>query len=276
MFKENIMKKRYAVLALILASIGSLAPLGAAEPKVGIVNFENVFTETKLGKQEQASFETMRKQFTTLLEDTDKQLRDLDSKRKDQDYLDGLAPEAIQELTMKFDQLSEEMNRYNQQYYQFLQQGQHRMAQTVFGGLSQAAEKIAASKGYTMILNKQACFYSSPTLDVTPDMIKEMDKNFEEEAKKQAAAPASIPASEIVQAPVETKAEEAKKPAATASAPAEVKVEAKKEDAGKQTTAAPKEEAKKPAVATSKEEAKKPAAAPKAEEKKNGTESKKS
>lgn len=269
------MKKRYTVLALILASIGSLAPLGAAEPKVGIVNFENVFTETKLGKQEQASFETMRKQFTTLLEDTDKQLRDLDSKRKDQDYLDGLAPEAIQELTMKFDQLSEEMNRYNQQYYQFLQQGQHRMAQTVFGGLSQAAEKIAASKGYTMILNKQACFYSSPTLDVTPDMIKEMDKNFEEEAKKQAAAPASTPvaASATAQAPAEVKSEtkeEAKKPAATAS------VETKQEEASKQTATAPKEEAKKPAVATSKEEAKKPAAAQKAEEKKNGTESKKS
>lgn len=261
------MKKRYTVIALILASLGSLAPLGAAEQKVGIVNFENVFTETKLGKQEQASFETMRKQFTTLLEDTDKQLRDLDNKRKDQDYLDGLAPEAVQELTMKFDQLSEEMNRYNQQYYQFLQQGQHRMAQTVFGGLSQAAEKVAASKGYTMILNKQACFYSAPTLDVTTDMIKEMDKNYDEEAKKQAAASAPAPAAAIAQAPAETTAEEAKKPAATASAPAE----AKKEET-KQTTAASKEEAKKPAVATSKEEAKKPAAAPKAEEKKNGTE----
>jgi len=261
MFKENIMQKRYTVITLILASLGSFGPLRAAEQKVGIVNFENVFTETKLGKQEQASFETMRKQFTTLLEDTEKQLREINDKLQDKDYLDGLSPEAEQEMKTQFAQRSEEMNRYNQQYYQFLQQGQHRMAQTVFGGLSQAAEKIAASKGYTMILNKQACFYSAPTLDVTNDMIKEMDKSFEDDAKKQAAAPAATPATATALAEVkeETK-EEAKKTAATASAP----VEAKKEEAAK--PAAPV------ATAPAKEEAKKPAAAPKAEEKKNGTE----
>jgi outer membrane protein len=222
------MKKRYLVTAFILAGL----QLCAAEQKVGIVNMENVFMETKLGKQEQASFETMRKQFATLLEDTEKQLRDLNEKLSDKDTLDGLSPEAEAEMKNKFAQLSEEMNRYQQQYGQFLQQGQQRLVQSIFGGITQASEKLAAAKGYTMILNKQACFYSAPTLDVTTDMIKEMDKNFEEEAKKQAAA-----------------------------AP---QVEVKKEEA-KTTAAAPKEEAKKADVETKKEEAK--PAAPKAEEK---------
>ncbi len=185
------MKKRYLVTAFILAGL----QLCAAEQKVGIVNMENVFMETKLGKQEQASFETMRKQFATLLEDTEKQLRDLHEKLSDKDTLDGLSPEAEAEMKNKFAQLSEEMNRYQQQYSQFLQQGQQRLVQSIFGGITQASEKLAAAKGYTMILNKQACFYSAPTLDVTTDMIKEMDKNFEEEAKKQAAAaPAATPA----------------------------------------------------------------------------------
>lgn len=245
------MKKRYFVTALVLASLQLFAPLGAAEPKVGIVNFENIFTETKLGKQEQASFETMRKQFASLLEDTNKQLSDLNDKRNDKDYLDGLSPEAVQELAVKCDQLSEEMGRYNQQYYQFLQQGQHKMAQAVFGGLSQAAEKMAAAKGYTMILNKQACFYSAPTLDITNDMIKEMDKSFEDETKAQAAA---APA-----APAEIKVDAAKKEEAKTAAASPAPVEAKKEEAKQATPAAAKEEAKKPA-------------APKAEEKKNGTE----
>lgn len=242
------MKKRYFVTALVLASLQLFAPLGAAESKVGVVNFENIFTETKLGKQEQASFETMRKQFASLLEDTNKQLSDLNDKRNDKDYLDGLSPEAVQELTVKCDQLGEEMNRYNQQYYQFMQQGQNKMIQTVFGGLNQAAEKLAAAKGYTMILNKQACFYSAPTLEITNEMIKEMDKNFDEEAKKQAAAAPAAP---------ETKVEAAKEEGKTAAA-SQAPVEAKKEE-GKQATAAAKEEAKKSA------------AAPKAEEKKNGT-----
>ncbi len=232
------MKKRYLVTAFILAGL----QLCAAEQKVGVVNIENIFMETKLGKQEQASFETMRKQFATLLEDTEKQLRDLNEKLNDKDTLDGLSPEAEAEMKNKFAQLSEEMNRYYQQYNAFMQQGNQRIMQTVFGGISQASEKLAAAKGYTMILNKQACFYSAPTLDVTSDMVKEMDKNFEEEAKKQAAAaPAPTPVSAPVAAPqVEDKKEEPKKE--TVAAPT---VEAKKEEA---KPAAPKQEEKKSAA----------------------------
>ncbi len=239
MFKEKItMKKRYLVTAFILAGL----QLSAAEQKVGIVNIENIITETKLAKQEQASFETMRKQFSSLLEDTDKQLRDINDKLQDKDYLDGLSPEAEQEMKTKFAQLSEEMQRYNQQYYGFMQQGQQKMAQVVFGALGQAAEKIAAAKGYTMILNKQACFYSAPTLDVTTDMIKEMDKNYEDEAKKQPTAGAAAPA------------------ATQAASKTEVPAEAKKQTAA---PAASIEEAKKPAVATNVEEKKSAAEAPK-------------
>lgn len=188
--------------------------------------------ETKLGKQEQASFETMRKQFASLLEDTEKQLRDLNEKLSDKDTLDGLSPEAEAEMKNKFAQLSEEMNRYQQQYYQFMQQGQHKIMQAVFGGITQASEKIAATKGYSMILNKQACFYSAPTLDVTADMIKEMDKNFEDEAKKQTAA---VPAPAAAAPQVEVKKEEAK------------------EEASKQTAIAPKAEEKKSAATDAKQ-----------------------
>ena len=186
------MKKRYLLTAFMVAAL----QLSAVEQKIGIVDIENVFTETKLAKQEQASFETMRQQFATLLQDTEKQLRDLNDKLQDKDYLDGLSPEAEQEMKGKFAQLNDEMNRYNQQYYQFVQQGQQKMAQAVFGGIANAAEKLAAAKGYTMILNKQACFFSSPTLNITPDMIKEMDVNHEAELKKQAAA-APAPKEEV-------------------------------------------------------------------------------
>ncbi|HEX2579588.1 MAG TPA: OmpH family outer membrane protein [Rhabdochlamydiaceae bacterium] len=232
------MKKRYLVTAFILAGL----QLCAAEQKVGIVNMENVFMETKLGKQEQTSFETMRKQFATLIEDTEKQLRDLNEKLSDKDTLDGLSPEAEAEMKNKFAQLSEEMNRYQQQYYQFIQQGQSKMIQAIHGGITHASEKLAAAKGYSMILNKQACFYSAPTLDVTNDMIKEMDKNFEDDAKKQAAAaPATAP---VATAPVEAKKEEAKQTAAAPKEEQKTVVEAKKAET---KSAAPKAEEKKSA-----------------------------
>ena len=41
-----------------------------------------------------------------------------------------------------------------------------------------------------MVVNKEACFFYNPSLDVTNFVIAEMDKNFEVESKKQKATPA--------------------------------------------------------------------------------------
>lgn len=178
------MKKLLSLAALTCASL----QLCAAEQKVGIVNFHSCIIDSKLGKQEQNAFETMRKQFVSLVEDTEKQLREISDKLQDKDYLDGLSKEAEEQMKTKSAQLNEELNRYQQQYYQFMHQGQNKIMQTVVGGISHAADQIAATKGYSVILNKEACFFYSPNLDITSEVVKEMDKHFEVEEKKQAAA----------------------------------------------------------------------------------------
>src|SRR3569832_1879023 len=154
------MKKLFILAAVSLASL----QLCAAEQQVGIVNFGSCIQESKLGKQEQNALESMRKQFVTLIEDTDKQLREMLDKLQDKDYLDGLSKEAEEQMKKKLGQLSEEMNRYQQQYYQFMQQSQHKNIQTVVGGINNAAEQIASAKGYNIILNKEMCFFYNPTL----------------------------------------------------------------------------------------------------------------
>lgn len=176
------MKKTIILAALAFAS------LGAAEQKVGIVNFSSCFADTKLGKQEQNTFETMRKQFISLAEDTEKQMREISEKLQDKDHLDGLSKEAEEALKTKFAQLNQELGQYQQQYHMFVNQGQGKVFQTIVSGINHAAEQLAAAKGYHMILNKEACFFSSPALDITAEVVKEMDKNFDEEAKKQAQA----------------------------------------------------------------------------------------
>ncbi len=178
------MKKLFTLAAVSLASL----QLCAAEQKVGIVNFGSCIQESKLGKQEQNALETMRKQFVTLIEDTDKQLREMSDKLQDKDYLDGLSKEAEEQMKNKMGQLSEEMNRYQQQYYQFMQQSQHKIIQTVVGGINNAAEQIATAKGYNLIINKEMCFFYNPTLDITNEVVQAMDKHYEAEEKKQAAA----------------------------------------------------------------------------------------
>ncbi len=180
------MKKLFTLAALTCASL----QLCAAEQKVGIVNFNSCIVESKLGKQEQNALETMRKQLMSLIEDKDKEIRETSDKLQDRDYLDGISKEAEEQMKNKQVQLNEDMNRYQQQYYQFMHQGQNKIMQTVFSGINQAAEQIAATKGYNIVLNKEACFFYSPSMDITNEVVKAMDQNFDTEEKKQAAAAA--------------------------------------------------------------------------------------
>lgn len=185
--------KRYIPLFLLATSLATSA-FAADAPSIGVVNFSNCVTDSKLGKQEQSSFDALKKQMSTLLEDTEKQLNDIAAKFNDPEYLDGLSPEAEEELKNKFRVLSDEMNRYQNQYYQVLNQANMRIIQTISNGINTASEKVAKDKKLTVVVNKDACFYFSPGLDVTNQVVSEMDKTFESESKKQAAAAPAVPA----------------------------------------------------------------------------------
>jgi len=174
------MKNLFAIALLVAGSLMASESSG----KIGIVNFGTCVTDSKYGKQEQTSFESMKKQMTSLIEDSEKQLRGISEKFQDKDYLDGLSPEAEEEFKVKFRNLSEELNRYQQQYYQGLNQANYKLIQVMGKNINVAAEKVATQKGINMVLNQEVCFYCLPTLDVTSDVIKEMDKNFDVEAKK--------------------------------------------------------------------------------------------
>lgn len=172
--------------------------------QVGIVNFASCMSESKLGKKEQASFESLKKQMVSLLEDTEKQLTELSAKFNDAEYMDGLSPEAEEELKNKFETLSKEMNRYQNQYYQVMNQANMKILQAMSSNIQAASEKVAKDKRLSMIVNKEACFFYTPQLDVTNLVIAELDKNFELESKKQAAV-------ENTSAAVEEKTHEPKK-----------------------------------------------------------------
>ena len=64
-----------------------------------------------------------------------------------------------------------------------------------------------------MIVNKEACFFYAPNLDVTDLIIAEMDKRFEEEKKKLSlnAQPVEVANKEATKDAVITPAKEEKK-----------------------------------------------------------------
>lgn len=184
---------RTKLFALLVVTSLAGIKAHAGNDSIGVVNFTTCVTDSKLGKQEQASFESLKKQMSTLLEDTEKKLSEISAKFNDHEFMDGLSPEGEAELKAKFQSLNEEMNRYQNQYYQVLQQANMHIIQNVSNNIKHAAEKVAKDKKLSVVLTNDACFYYST--EVTPQVIAEMDKEFDIQAKANPPAPTPTPAS---------------------------------------------------------------------------------
>lgn len=176
------MRKFFLSAASALAlSGGSLA--AAEQPIIGVVNFATCVTESKSGKKEQENMESMRKQMSVLIEDTEKELKEIAVKFEDSEYLDSLSPKAEEELKVKFQALEEDLRRYQNQYYQVLNHANYQLVQKMSSSISKAAEKVAREKSLDYVMNKEACFYIRPDLDVTTLVIGEMDTAFDLDMK---------------------------------------------------------------------------------------------
>ncbi|HEX2582910.1 MAG TPA: OmpH family outer membrane protein [Chlamydiales bacterium] len=145
----------------------------------GVVNFTTCITDSKSGKKEQENMENIRNQMSTLIEDTEKELKEISAKFEDTEFLDSLSPKAEEEMKVKYQALQEDLGRYQNQYYQVLQHAQYQLIQKMSGNIAKAAEIVAKQKNLDYVINKEACFYIRSDLDVTAAVISEMDKSFE-------------------------------------------------------------------------------------------------
>lgn len=167
-----------------VAIVTALAISTCHATSFGIVNFMTVVNDSKYGKQEQAQFEQLSKQMEKLIKDVESQLQEIAGKLNDTDYLDSISPEAEKELKMQFGALQEEMQRYQQQAMQTMQQANMRIIQSMSEKVGTAAKKIAEEKHLAFVMNKDAVFYYDPKNDVTQAVIQELDTNFAKEEKK--------------------------------------------------------------------------------------------
>jgi len=176
------MYKRFVSAALFAIFAASTLP-AAESALIGVVNFTTCITDSMHGKKEQENMEALRKQMASLIENTEKELREISAKFEDTEYLDGLSPKAEEELKSKFQALQEDLGRYQNQFYQVLNHANYQMIQKMSGSIATAAEKVAMSNKLDYVMNKEACFYIRPDLDVTTLVISEMDKKYEIESK---------------------------------------------------------------------------------------------
>lgn len=157
----------------------------AAETKIGVIDFKKCVEESKLGKQEQAAFEAMKKQMETVVEEKEKALTELANKLNNVDELELMSPEAETELKRKFRGLSQEMNQMQTQFYQTLNQANFQIVQKLSELVTKASEKVAKEKELDIVLNSEGAFFSSEKLDISSAIVEKMNVQFDEEAAKQ-------------------------------------------------------------------------------------------
>ena len=112
------MKNPKFLLSTLAALSLSICPTFAAE--VGIVNFASCCSDSKAGQQEQESLQTMQNQMVSLMEETEKEIKEIDAKLKDTEYLDSLSPQAEAELQAKREQLAKNAGQYQAQVYRMM------------------------------------------------------------------------------------------------------------------------------------------------------------
>lgn len=172
------MKKLVTATTLALFMF-CFSPAQAAELSVGFVNFQTCLEKSKLGQQEESNFESMKKQMSDSLEIAHKELEQIAKNLQDKEYMEGLSPTAENELKQKCAILNEEIGRYQNQYYQLLNQAKFKMVQNLHDEVCLASQKIREAKKLSLILNEDSAFAVASSLDLTEDVVKEMNRRFD-------------------------------------------------------------------------------------------------
>jgi Skp family chaperone for outer membrane proteins len=174
-----MLKKIFLLMFLCLGAF-------AKDASIGVVNFQTCIMESKYGKYEQEQLEKVKKQWSSLIEDTEKQFKEVSSKLEDTEYLESLSADAKKELQEKQQSLGNDLSKYQSQLYQMLNQAQYFFIQKMFANISKASEEVAKKNDLKMLLNKEVFFYyAEDDMDQTNKVITEMDAMF---AKEQAVS----------------------------------------------------------------------------------------
>lgn len=190
--------------------------------KVGVVNFRNCVEQSKMGQQEDANLEALRKQIESLLSEKEKTLNDMEEKLNDPDYVDSISPEAERELKRKYRTLSQEAAMQQNQYSQTLHQANVKVIQKLMDFVTKHAAVVAKNENFDILLTEESSFYYSPALDVSSKVIVLMDDAFERENQAQKTpelTPVPKPAAPSASAATAPKAAPNASPSIPASAP---------------------------------------------------------
>lgn len=177
--RERGMQRSGPVLALVLLGIAGCGTAGTAPAatKIGVVEFQKVFSDTTLGKKTLDSLNSFIKNREALVE-----LEEKDLKRLQEDFTKQASvlsenakrerEEQFRRRAAEFQQKTSELSREVQEKQKEVQDGFREKAE-------RAVAKVAQQLGLLVVLEKgrgAPVPYSDASLDITAKVIAEMNK----------------------------------------------------------------------------------------------------
>lgn len=153
-----------------------------------VVNTRNCFMNSKLGKQEQESFESLKNQKAALMEEKSKELEEVVKKLSDPTILDSMSPEAEQRTKDDYAKLSQELKGMYEECQQILYQKEMQIGQKLQSNIDKALEEMNKEDG-CIILKSDACHYYPKELDITNMVVKKLDEKFDQITQTQKKTP---------------------------------------------------------------------------------------
>ena len=186
------MNKTHLSIALLLG-VSLISPLfgdGAPFPEVkriGIINFQKVYEESKQGKEAASSMQALETQLSSTVQETEKELQEIAQKAQDPEYRDSLSPEAEKEMMQRGQMLAGQLNEQKGQFMQIMNQAEMRAVQELKVQAMRSAQVIAKTESLDLVLPDNATFYFRPEFDITTKTITEIDKLYDSESAEKKA-----------------------------------------------------------------------------------------
>ncbi len=166
----------------------------SADNNIRAVNFKFCVENSKLGKQEQAAFEALKKQMETNLAEKEKSINELAAKFDDPDYLDSLSADAETELKRKLRSMSQDFSQLQNQYLQALQQTNMKVVQKLTEVVGKASATVAQRNQIDFIVNDEATFFATQSKDISQAVVGVMDEMFDKDSNLKETTVPTLPA----------------------------------------------------------------------------------
>ncbi len=169
----KIVKKVGVIVGSLLVAAGMNVAVAADQMKVAVVNVQQVLQEsarvTDLSKKLEGQFKARQAK----INDEQKALQDeLDKFKKESVTMSQKDKDATQK---KIASSRADLVKQVVAYQQDLQKEQNKIMQGILGDLNNIVSSIAKSKGFTLVLDKQAVIFATDDNDITPDVAKQFN-----------------------------------------------------------------------------------------------------